>query len=552
MAGLIETAAAAPLDSLGYSSNRQLPWRTWAALTALLTAEILALTLRFDGGELLRTGGAIAWLLGHANWLLQWTVVTTAAVLLWRGRALLAELRACALAAPYRVGVRSLAVHFAALAVFALLCREVFEGASPTPALALAWVAAGLVTVTAWAMAALPFGVWLRLVQRLGWVLPVAAGIGVLALLLGQFAGTLWQPMSRLTFNAVEVGLRLCGQEVVVRPERFIIGTPAFRVQVAATCSGYESVALVVVFIGLFLWRDRHALRFPNALALLPVAVVVMWWTNVARIVLLILIGSWWWPEAALGGFHSQAGWIGLIGVTLGLIAWASRSRWLLRSEVYAVRVGRATEGEVNLTAAYLAPLMALLAGALITRAFSHNFDLFYPLRVIPPLVALWCYRRAYAPVCWAPSWRPVAIGVAVYGLWLFLSPAPGPEPLGPWYVLSPTLAVGWVIVRVVGAALIVPCVEELAFRGFLMRRLVGSPFERIPLGTFTWLSFVGSSLLFGLLHDRWVAGVVAGMLYAVALYDRRKLADAVVAHGVTNGLLAVHVLATGKWSLWL
>ena len=33
----------------------------------------------------------------------------------------------------------------------------------------------------------------------------------------------------------------------------------------------------------------------------------------------------------------------------------------------------------------------------------------------------------------------------------------------------------------------------------------------------FTWLSFLVSSLLFGLLHDAWIAGTLAGMAYALA-----------------------------------
>jgi membrane protease YdiL (CAAX protease family) len=56
----------------------------------------------------------------------------------------------------------------------------------------------------------------------------------------------------------------------------------------------------------------------------------------------------------------------------------------------------------------------------------------------------------------------------------------------------------------------------------------------------------------FRLRRDRWLAGIAAGLLYAVALYARKRLSDAVVAHGVTNALLAVHVLTGERWSLWV
>jgi CAAX prenyl protease-like protein len=92
---------------------------------------------------------------------------------------------------------------------------------------------------------------------------------------------------------------------------------------------------------------------------------------------------------------------------------------------------------------------------------------------------------------------------------------------------------------------------EELAFRGYLIRKLIARDFEDIPLGQFTWLSFLLSSVLFGLLHGRWVAGILAGMGFAFALYRRGKLGDAVAAHMTTNALIAAYVLVCQEWSLW-
>jgi exosortase E/protease (VPEID-CTERM system) len=548
----IETAAGAlPEAAAEETAAERLPWLTWGFLTALLAVEILGLTLRFDSGALIYVPGPTAWLLGQAGFALQCAVAAAVMALLWRGRALLAELRASA--SPARRGIaRPLAVHVAALSLFAFLCAQVFEDASPTPALAAAWLAAGLTTVGTWATVALPVGVWLRLLRCLGFVLPAAAALGVLSIALGHLARELWLPFGQITLAAVEAGLKLCGQDVVARPDDLLIGTAQFRVRIAPSCSGYEGMALAIVFIGLFLWLDRRTLRFPVALALLPLAAVLMWWVNAARIATLILIGTWGWRDVALGGFHSQAGWVGLLGVTLGLMTWTRRSSWFLQSEVYAVRGAALAEESPNPAAAYLGPLMALLAGVLITRALSQDFDFLYPLRLLPAAVVLWHYRRSYTLGGWAPSWQSVAIGAAAFGLWLLLGEAAASEPLGPWDVLPPAAALGWVAVRVIGATVIVPLAEELAFRGFLMRRLIGAPFDSVPLGTFSWLSFVGSSVAFGLLHERWLAGIVAGLLYALALYQRRKLVDAIVAHGVTNALLAAHVLARGQWSFWL
>jgi CAAX prenyl protease-like protein len=69
-----------------------------------------------------------------------------------------------------------------------------------------------------------------------------------------------------------------------------------------------------------------------------------------------------------------------------------------------------------------------------------------------------------------------------------------------------------WLLFRVLGSVITVPVAEELAFRGYLIRKLMAKDFAAVSPGQFAWLSFLMSSLLFGLLHDRWIAGTLAGM----------------------------------------
>ena len=107
-----------------------------------------------------------------------------------------------------------------------------------------------------------------------------------------------------------------------------------------------------------------------------------------------------------------------------------------------------------------------------------------------------------------------------------------------------------WLIFRVFGSVITVPIAEELAFRGYVLRRLISADFDRIS-PRFTWLSFLLSSFLFGALHGRWLAGTIAGMFYAWAMYRRGKVADAIMAHAITNALIAVEVLLFGNWTLW-
>src|SRR5262249_31374140 len=117
---------------------------------------------------------------------------------------------------------------------------------------------------------------------------------------------------------------------VVSDPVALTIGTPRFRVAIAPGCSGLEGVGLILLFTGAWLWFFRRECRFPQALVVLPVGAVVMFLLNAARIATLIAIGNAGAPGIALGGFHSQAGWIAFNGVALLFTLAFRRVPWLM------------------------------------------------------------------------------------------------------------------------------------------------------------------------------------------------------------------------------
>ena len=166
----------------------------------------------------------------------------------------------------------------------------------------------------------------------------------------------------------------------------------------------------------------------------------------------------------------------------------------------------------------------------------------------------LWSLRHSYQKVFNGLSIPAIIIGTIVFVIWVVLVPIDAKQDLRFAYTLS-TMPVawqyGWLFFRVIGATLTVPMVEELAFRGYFMHKLINSDFLAVKPGQFTWLSFAVSSLLFGAMHGAWLAGTVAGIGYALALYRRGVLGDAIIAHSTTNALLAIYVWQTQHWSLW-
>ncbi len=105
--------------------------------------------------------------------------------------------------------------------------------------------------------------------------------------------------------------------------------------------------------------------------------------------------------------------------------------------------------------------------------------------------------------------------------------------------------------VRLLGATLVVPVMEELFWRSFALRFLIDTKFTRVPLGTFTWFSFVFVSVAFGLEHHRWLPGILAGLAYSLLLYRSRNLFSPIQSHAVTNFLLGLYVINTGHWQYW-
>jgi CAAX prenyl protease-like protein len=169
--------------------------------------------------------------------------------------------------------------------------------------------------------------------------------------------------------------------------------------------------------------------------------------------------------------------------------------------------------------------------------------------------VVLWHFRGVYAAWNWRPTWFAWLIGGGVFAIWLFLERLQGPGEVTMSFARLEehglAWAVTWTIFRVLGSVLTIPIAEELAFRGYLLRRFISNDVANVPAGQFTWFSFIASSVLFGALHSRWLAGSIAGMLFALALYRHGRLADAVWAHMIANLLIAGYVLVTGDWTMW-
>lgn len=184
-----------------------------------------------------------------------------------------------------------------------------------------------------------------------------------------------------------------------------------------------------------------------------------------------------------------------------------------------------------------------------------------YPLKTLVVAVLLFHYRREYQELSLKhlghlPSTAAsILLGLLVFVLWInmdwTLSATGDPEGFNPTLLPGTGLQFAMTVFRIAGAALLVPLMEELFWRSFLMRYIIDHKFERVPIGAFTWPSFLIAAVLFGLEHHFILAGITAGVLYSLLLYRTRSIAQCILSHAVTNLALAVYVLYTGKWYFW-
>ena len=186
-----------------------------------------------------------------------------------------------------------------------------------------------------------------------------------------------------------------------------------------------------------------------------------------------------------------------------------------------------------------------------------------YPLQAGLCAVMMLRHRREYPHAT-----TPLAvifgliIGAAVFALWvspqvLFEAAPRNKDGFDPgriwWFRPGPYAFAAVVTMRFVRLALVVPWLEEIFWRGFLLRYLVKEDFLALPFGSWTPLSFGVVVLGFAFEHSRpdWPAAFATGILYNLVAVRTKSLPACVLAHALTNALLGWYVMTTHQWGFW-
>lgn len=208
----------------------------------------------------------------------------------------------------------------------------------------------------------------------------------------------------------------------------------------------------------------------------------------------------------------------------------------------------------------FAAYLFFIVIGDLLERlgAAPGAMRWLYPVKIVLVATLLALFWRRYAelkrfPLSAAATAIALVTGVVVLVLWVSLDAGWMIVGASPGYDPRVGGHVDWLLaaIRIAGAALVVPVMEELFWRSFLMRWIDATDFESVEPSQLSLKSFVITALLFGIEHNLWLAGIVAGIAYGWLYKRYRNLWSPILAHAVTNGLLGLWVLQTGNWSYW-
>lgn len=177
-----------------------------------------------------------------------------------------------------------------------------------------------------------------------------------------------------------------------------------------------------------------------------------------------------------------------------------------------------------------------------------------YTARVLLVLITLHYFCKNYVELKFKPAAQEILFalvaGILVFLAWILPYPA--------WAGVNNHIQVAglgldaiWMTSRFIGAAIIVPVMEELFWRSLVMRWIDDKNFLNFSPSNVSLLALVISSGVFASAHHLWLAGFFAGLVYG-ALYIRyRNLWVSIVAHAVTNGVLGIWVMCTGHWQYW-
>ena len=217
-----------------------------------------------------------------------------------------------------------------------------------------------------------------------------------------------------------------------------------------------------------------------------------------------------------------------------------------------------------NQTLSRVAPFLVYILFLILADVFGAQSGVqtkwLYVIKIISVIATLAYFAKNLIELSQLPPLRDflyaTVSGLIVFVVWIFPYPSwlvAGMDAvaINPIASLNNLEATIWLLTRILGAALVVPIIEELFWRSYIMRRYDSDDFVNVNPATISSFAYVGSACLFAIEHQLWLAGLFAGLVYGELYKTYKNLWVPIFAHGVTNAILGVYVISTGHWQYW-
>ncbi len=335
---------------------------------------------------------------------------------------------------------------------------------------------------------------------------------------------------------------------------RAVITGGSFYGEVAPGCAGYEGVSFIILFMIIFYPYLRQAFNRLEFFFVLSVCVAAVFLMNSVRMAILMYVGEHVSPEVAIGGFHTNFGMLTLVVVSIicMLSVW-TKNRFNAQGKTDITESSSLSKNLSDETYMIL-PLVILLSASLITGIASTKFNWLYPVPIV--LAALSCVPIRGKLNSFKPKHIYISslVGIVVFVLWIYLIPRDEnyeSEFIENLNSYGQGIAAIWLFFRIIGSSLVVPIVEELAFRGALWDIIIERLNIDISLNSKKIVSLLITSLAFGYLHEDMVAATIAGVSYGSLRFFYDNKSSPIIAHITTNALIALYAIGFKAWSYW-
>ena len=332
----------------------------------------------------------------------------------------------------------------------------------------------------------------------------------------------------------------------VIRDQPLHIGVDFFSGYIAPSCAGVQGLFIftILAVAWYFVLRPttfRHRLIY---LVLMCVGLCLGFVGNWLRLVALLYVGARVDRDLALAGFHDAAGGI-IVLLNFALFAWVTH-RALKGDDGKAWFAG-------NPVVPYVMPWMVWMALGMLSALVTVQWDWSYPLRAVIVFIILGVlaapFPQTMIRAVREPPLQSVLAGLFIAAVWIIWGHYVLDHDFAGRMPTSLRFYHMWIVGRILGTVLLIPVIEELAFRGFLARALQKPMFQDLTPSDLRWPAMLISSVIFGVFHDALaVPGVGAGFIFALLYRKSGTLASPIIAHAVANLGVALYALTTGQW----